>query len=381
MRPAPAPARRRKSTFRSALASSAVLSGVGAAGVTAFVMFVPSSATGNKTLYTPPDHGGGSAAQLPDYPRPSSGSGAGPALPVTGGVRQGGGPLPGPDEVTAQVVAAVLPPSVTGSRPAGGPTAPTFLASMNSLPSAGVTDTSEPVPVPVTGAGQLNISVAQRSNIPGEVTVTLWNPGSVAVAWSASADASWITLSATSGMLAPGAQTTMRITVDRNAEPSVQWQAHVRFDPSGQSVALSGPGHSGPPSGTPTTSPSTPPTSTPGTPGGPSGSSSGPSAPPSSTPPSSPSSSPSASHSPPPSSGPSTSAGGGPTGPGSSGSPDPPAPQPSGPSGPSSPNSPSGSGSAPGAPSASAPGSTPAGPAGAPPAAHGTQRPAPPRHR
>ena len=79
-RTAPMPTRRRKSTFRSAVTSSAVLSGAGAAGVTAFVLFVPSSATGNKTLFTPPDPDGNSA-QRPDYPRPSTSSAAGPALP------------------------------------------------------------------------------------------------------------------------------------------------------------------------------------------------------------------------------------------------------------------------------------------------------------
>ena len=81
--------RRRKPTAKSALASSAVLSGVGAAGVTAFVLFVPSSPAGNKTLFTPPDPGG-NAAQTPDYPRPSSSPDAGPALPVAGSVHSAG---------------------------------------------------------------------------------------------------------------------------------------------------------------------------------------------------------------------------------------------------------------------------------------------------
>ena len=89
--------------------------------------------------------------------------------------------------------------------------------------------------------------MAQRSKVPGEVTVTLWNSGTAPVSWAASADVPWLRLSAVSGILAPGAQTTMRITVDHAAEPSTPWQAHVRFDPSGQMIALNGSGNPGPP--------------------------------------------------------------------------------------------------------------------------------------
>ncbi|GAA1989733.1 BACON domain-containing protein [Catenulispora subtropica] len=285
-RPAPVPTRR-KSTFRSALASSAVLSGAGAAGVTAFVLFVPSTASSNKTLFTPPDPNGNSA-QVPDYPRPSSGGAAGPALPVAGGLRASGSERGG-DTVSAQVVAAVMPaaPSSTGSAP--GSSAPPFGGPMDSLPSA--VDSTGPGPGPSTGTGQLNISVTQRSNTPGEVTVTLWNSGTAPVSWTASPDAPWLRLSAVSGILAPGAQTTMRITVDHAAEPSTAWQAHVRFDPSGQMVALSGSGNPGTPSSppsTPSSTPSTPSTSgsssTPSTPGSSSttpGGSTSPSSPPS----------------------------------------------------------------------------------------------------
>ncbi len=298
-RPPAAPLRRRKSAFSSALTSSAILSGAGAAGLTAFVLFVPSSANGNKTLYTPPDPSGNST-RTPDYPRPSSPSAAGPAVPVAG--KAAGGPgasFPGGDTVTAQVVAAVV--AATPSTPApvsGTPTPPAGGVPWNPLPSA----TAGPSQEPTSGTGQLNISVTQRSNNPREVTVTLWNSGTAPVSWAATADARWLSLSAVSGMLAPGAQTSVRIVVDRRAEPDGPWQAHVRFDPSGEMVALSGRGNPGTPSSTPPTTPSS------------SSSSSSPSSTPSDTPPSS---TPSTPHSSPSSSpGGSASSSGGQGGPG-----------------------------------------------------------------
>lgn len=376
-RPAPAPVRRRKSTFRSALASSAVLSGVGAAGVTAFVLFVPSSANGNKTLFTPPDPNGASA-QVPGYPRPTDGSGTGPAMPVAGG-RMGGGPLPGGDTVTAQVVAAVVPAasepgsgSASGPGGPGRPTAPPVGGPMDSLPPQ--TAPTSPGQQPSNpGTGQLNISVTQRSNTPGEVTVTLWNSGTAPVEWTASPDAPWITLSAVSGIIAPGAQTTMRIVVDRGAEPATPWQAHVRFDPGGQMIALSGAGNPGTPS---SSRPPTPPSSTPSTPGS-STPTSGPSTTPSSPPSTPPSSPPSTPHSP-PSSSPSTSpsSSGGPGGPGTSGSS---AGSPSG----SPSTTPSGTGSPSASPSPSTPSGT--GPSGSRTSSgaspNPSSRPYSPRHR
>ncbi|MFL6117125.1 MAG: BACON domain-containing protein [Catenulispora sp.] len=294
-RPPAAPTRRRKSAFRSALTSSAILSGAGAAGVTAFVLFVPSSADGNKTLYTPPVPGG-SSAQTPDYPRPSSTAAAGPSLPVAG--KAGGGPgwsSPGGETVTAQVIAVVV--AVTPSTPAptsGSPTPPVGSVPWRPLPSA----TTGPSQDPTSDTGQLNISVKQRSNNPNEVTVTLWNSGTAPVSWAATADVRWLSLSAVSGMLAPGAQTSVRIVVDHRAEPNGPWRAHVRFDPSGEMIALggSGSGKPGAPSSTPTTAPSTTPSTAPSTAPSSSSSSSGPSGTPSSTPsapPSTPSSTPS----------------------------------------------------------------------------------------
>jgi DNA-directed RNA polymerase specialized sigma24 family protein len=266
-RPAGAPdPHRRKPTAKSALASSAVLSGVGAAGVTALVLFVPSSPAGNKTLYTPPDPGG-SAAQTPDYPRPSSSTDAGPALPVAGSVHSAG--VPNGDAVTAQVVAAGLPTTPSSSAP--GASSLPFNGPMNPLPS----QTSGPSQNP-GGDGELHISVSQRSNNPQDVDVTLWNSGTSPLSWSATPDAPWLSLSATSGMLAGGGQTSLHVLVDRSGEPNGAWTAHVRFDPSGQMVSINGvggpgSGSSSSPSSSPSsgpTTPSTPPTSPSGTPSG-----------------------------------------------------------------------------------------------------------------
>jgi DNA-directed RNA polymerase specialized sigma24 family protein len=288
-RPVPPDAGRRKAGVKSALASSAVLSGVGAAGVTAFVLFVPSSPNGTKTLFSPPEPGG-TSSQTPDSPRPSATSEAGPALPVAGDLHSAR--LPG-DSVTAQVVAAGLPTTPSSSASA----APSV---SDSLPSNGPvqspSDSSTPTPDP--GDGQLHISVSQRSNDPDDVTVTLWNSGTSPVSWTARPDAPWLSLSASSGMLAGGAQTSIHVLVDSSAEPKGEWTAHVRFDPSGQMVSINGVGGSGgspssPPSSSSTGGSSTPPSSPSGGPTGtPTGSSSpsGPTGSPSSGPPSSPSS-------------------------------------------------------------------------------------------
>ncbi|MEY9859022.1 DNA-directed RNA polymerase specialized sigma24 family protein [Catenulispora sp. GAS73] len=326
--------RRRKSGVKSAIASSAVLSGVGAAGVTAFVLFVPSSPSGNKTLFTPPD-AGGSASQTPDYPRPSSTSdAAGPALPVAGGVHSTG--LPG-DTVTAQVVAAVLPTTPSSSAPSTAGASLPFNGPVNPLPSqSGDSPSQDP-----SQDGQLHISVTQRSNDPSDVVVTLWNSGTSPVSWTASPDQPWLSLSATSGMLAGGGQTSIHVLVDASAEPSGAWTAHVRFDPSGQMVSINGVGGSGGgPSSTPSTSPSSGPT-TPSSPSSPSSSS--PSGTPSGTP-TSPVSTPSTPHSSPSSSvSGSGASSGSASGPGSPGSPGSLGSEPS--HGPSSPSTPGSSGS------------------------------------
>ena len=332
--------RRNRPGVKSALASSAVLSGVGAAGVTAFVFFVPSTPAGNKTLFTPPDPGG-NTSQTPDYPRPSSSPDAGPALPVAGSARSSG--LPGGDSVAAQVVAAVLPTTPASSAPSVGSSLP-FNGPVDPLPSQSSGPSQDP-----SGDTQLHISVSQRSNNPGDVDVTLWNSGTAPISWTASPDAPWLTLSATSGMLAGGAQTSIHILVDSSDAPRGPWTAHVSFDPSGQMVSISGGGGSG---GGPTgpTSPGGP-TSPSGS--SPSGGSSTPSTPSSSTPsgtPTSPVSSPSTPHS----SAPSSQSASGPSGPTSPSRP----PSSSSSSAPSrGPSSPSGPGSSSGSGSSSGPSS------------------------
>lgn len=72
------------------------------------------------------------------------------------------------------------------------------------------------------------MSVSPETNIsasgyPGDdftthsLTYTLTNTGTVAVAWSVSHVASWVTISATSGTLAVGASTTVTVSVNSGA--------------------------------------------------------------------------------------------------------------------------------------------------------------------
>jgi DNA-directed RNA polymerase specialized sigma24 family protein len=304
---ASASARRRKSVLRSALTSSAVLGGVGAAGVTAFVMFVPSSSADNKALLT--HEPGGPVAPGADAPTANAVGGVG-VVPVAG---KPGAPAESSARSGAQIVAAVvtqggdpgaLPPVVN----AGYPVPPAGGASQQVMPLPGPLPTA---PTPGAPQGVLTVSVNQRSNNPGEVTVTLRNSGDAPVAWTATADAPFLTLSQSSGVLPAGGQQVVKITVAQNAAPPTGWQAHVRFDPSGATVTLSGSGSGSGGNGGPSTSPSTTPSGTPSTqpsssspsgspstsPGGqPSGTpSSSPSSQPSTTPSSSPSNSPSSS--------------------------------------------------------------------------------------
>lgn len=81
------------------------------------------------------------------------------------------------------------------------------------------------------GGGTTNVaqmSVSPETNIsasgyPGDdftthsLTYTLTNTGTVAVAWSVSHVASWVTISAASGTLAVGASTTVTVSVNSGA--------------------------------------------------------------------------------------------------------------------------------------------------------------------
>ncbi|MFJ1846793.1 hypothetical protein [Streptomyces sp. NPDC088146] len=100
------------------------------------------------------------------------------------------------------------------------------------------------------------LAVEARSS-GGTALVRLTAPGGAPVAWSARADTSWLRLSSTSGTLAAGGSTTIRVLVDRLREPAGPWSARIALAPSGSVVAVrgpgaaapspGGPGHSGPP--------------------------------------------------------------------------------------------------------------------------------------
>ncbi|MGW5734945.1 MULTISPECIES: BACON domain-containing protein [Streptomyces] len=137
-----------------------------------------------------------------------------------------------------------------------------------------------------TGAGRLTVQ-AQSSG--GTTLITLSASGGEPVHWTASSGASWLYLSRSSGTLAPGETSTIRVYVDHAREPAGHWSARVSIAPSGAIISISGygngsgrPTHPGPrptpvppkPRPTPTTPDPTPtpsdpdpdPTPTPSTP-------------------------------------------------------------------------------------------------------------------
>ncbi|WP_461019595.1 BACON domain-containing protein [Streptomyces daliensis] len=121
--------------------------------------------------------------------------------------------------------------------------------SASGTPSASGTSTG-------TRGGTAQLAVDARS--AGRSTlITLTARGGSPVRWSASAEAPWLVLSRTSGVLRPGESTTLRVSVDRSREPSRAWSAGIRFAPSGAVVTLEGRGQgSPPPSGDPSPPPS-----------------------------------------------------------------------------------------------------------------------------
>lgn len=138
-----------------------------------------------------------------------------------------------------------------------------------------------------TGPGRLTVA-AQPSG--GTTLITLTASGGEPVRWSASAGASWLYLSRSSGTLSPGETFTVRVYVDHDREPAGHWSARVSIAPAGAIVSLDGYGRAtGPttpaprptptdptptdpdPTPTPTQSDPTPtPTPTPSDPGDPS---------------------------------------------------------------------------------------------------------------
>ncbi|MEW2522295.1 BACON domain-containing protein [Actinacidiphila alni] len=103
-------------------------------------------------------------------------------------------------------------------------------------------------------------------------TVTLTAGGSAPVHWSATSDAYWIRLSATSGDLQPGESVILRLSVVRSLEPAGSWTARIAFSPAHATVILRGsstrsvpPPASSAPTDDPTDTPTSPPTTAPPT--------------------------------------------------------------------------------------------------------------------
>ncbi|MFI6288717.1 hypothetical protein ACIBCM_28895 [Streptomyces sp. NPDC051018] len=113
------------------------------------------------------------------------------------------------------------------------------------------------------GPGRLTVTAEPAG---GATRITLTASGSAPVSWSAHANASWLRLSRTSGVLRPGESATVHVTVDRSREPAGAWRARVGVDPSGAVVTIEGRGPSRPPTRPPSGTegpPSSPPTDPP----------------------------------------------------------------------------------------------------------------------
>lgn len=119
-----------------------------------------------------------------------------------------------------------------------------------------------------TGDGRLTVSARPSG---GTTLITLSASGGEPVHWSASAGASWLQLSRSSGTLAPGETFTIRVYVDHAREPAGHWSARVSVAPSGAIISIdgygSGSGRPTSPGPRPTPTPTPPkPTPTPSTP-------------------------------------------------------------------------------------------------------------------
>ncbi|MEV8018989.1 hypothetical protein AB0O76_22135 [Streptomyces sp. NPDC086554] len=88
-----------------------------------------------------------------------------------------------------------------------------------------------------TGPGRLTVA-AQPSG--GTTLITMKASGGEPVRWSASAGASWLYLSRSSGTLSPGETLTIRVYVDHDREPAGHWSARVSIAPAGAIVSIDG---------------------------------------------------------------------------------------------------------------------------------------------
>ncbi|WP_107486723.1 sigma-70 family RNA polymerase sigma factor, partial [Streptomyces sp. MUSC 14] len=87
------------------------------------------------------------------------------------------------------------------------------------------------------GAGHLDVTAAHD----GDTTlITLAASGAAPVRWSASTTVGWLYLSRSSGTLAPGRTSTIKVYVDHLREPSGHWHAQVAVSPAGTVVTIDG---------------------------------------------------------------------------------------------------------------------------------------------
>lgn len=118
----------------------------------------------------------------------------------------------------------------------GAPAAPSSAPAGTDTDVTAVTVTPSGSPA-APGAGHLAVAAVPAA---GGTLVTLTASGSADVRWSASTQAGWLLLSATSGVLHPGESTTLTITVARASAPPGPWTAAVSFAPADATVILRG---------------------------------------------------------------------------------------------------------------------------------------------
>jgi hypothetical protein len=117
-------------------------------------------------------------------------------------------------------------------------------------------------PTPERAGAPGRLSVAASSY--GTTTLlTLTASGGAPVDWRLWSDAPWLRASRTAGTLAPGESVTLRIMVDRDAEPVGAWAARVGVDPGGAVVSIRGSGRAEPTPGPDPDPPRPTPTPTP----------------------------------------------------------------------------------------------------------------------
>ncbi|WP_051940206.1 sigma-70 family RNA polymerase sigma factor [Phaeacidiphilus oryzae] len=130
----------------------------------------------------------------------------------------------------SETARATLPPSV-GSTPEPDGSADGASATPRASGSNGAR--------PPAKAGRLSVGYQEAF---GRTMLTIANTGSGKASWWAVADAPWLRLSRSSGVLAPGERVLVLITADESREPQHAWTARVSVQPSTAIVPVSGPG-------------------------------------------------------------------------------------------------------------------------------------------